>query len=237
MMFRITKEFHFSASHQLKGLPAEHQCARLHGHNYVVEVELSAETLNEHGFVRDYPAERHYRDARVNRIFEGTNEINRLLISGLLARRAVKGELPVIPAAKKLQDELMGPPTASAGSDGPLADERRSVEAFRKIALLVLGLALHVVQQLELALQQRLAAPGAERTRHAGGDPAQPPSRHQDPLRSGDVQMASPGRELFPENQRVQADRHPLRQDRHLLQRRHPSRRGLPRPQVNVHRP
>src|SRR5207249_6287686 len=47
------------------------------------------------GFVRDYPAERHYRDARVNRIFEGTNEINRLLIPGMLARRAVKGELPL----------------------------------------------------------------------------------------------------------------------------------------------
>lgn len=53
-MFRITKEFHFSASHQLKGLPADHQCARLHGHNYIVEVELSGEALNEHGFVRDY---------------------------------------------------------------------------------------------------------------------------------------------------------------------------------------
>lgn len=53
-MFRITKEFHFSASHQLTGLPPDHQCARLHGHNYIVVVELSAETLNEHGFVRDY---------------------------------------------------------------------------------------------------------------------------------------------------------------------------------------
>jgi len=53
-MFRITKEFHFSASHQLTELPADHQCARLHGHNYIVEVELSAADLNEHGFVRDY---------------------------------------------------------------------------------------------------------------------------------------------------------------------------------------
>jgi 6-pyruvoyltetrahydropterin/6-carboxytetrahydropterin synthase len=54
MTYRITKEFHFSASHQLKDLPEGHQCARLHGHNYIVRVELSSETLNAHGFVRDY---------------------------------------------------------------------------------------------------------------------------------------------------------------------------------------
>lgn len=53
-MYRITKEFHFSASHQLIGLSEDHQCARLHGHNYVVIVELASETLNRHGFVRDY---------------------------------------------------------------------------------------------------------------------------------------------------------------------------------------
>lgn len=53
-MFRITKEFHFSASHQLFGLEEDHPCARLHGHNYVVEVELMSETLNSTGFVRDY---------------------------------------------------------------------------------------------------------------------------------------------------------------------------------------
>jgi 6-pyruvoyltetrahydropterin/6-carboxytetrahydropterin synthase len=53
-MYRITKEFHFSASHQLHGLPPSHQCARLHGHNYIVVIELAAEDLNDHGFVRDY---------------------------------------------------------------------------------------------------------------------------------------------------------------------------------------
>ncbi len=73
------------------------------------------------GYVRDYPAERHYRDSRVNRIFEGTNEINRLLISGILVRRAVKGELPVIAAAKALQDELMGTSPAPGADDAPLA--------------------------------------------------------------------------------------------------------------------
>ncbi|WIY25252.1 6-pyruvoyl trahydropterin synthase family protein [Parasedimentitalea psychrophila] len=53
-MFRITKEFHFSASHQLCNLPDDHPCARLHGHNYIVEVELSAATLDRNGFVLDY---------------------------------------------------------------------------------------------------------------------------------------------------------------------------------------
>lgn len=53
-MFRISKEFHFSASHRLGHLPADHQCARLHGHNYILVVELAAAQLNPDGFVRDY---------------------------------------------------------------------------------------------------------------------------------------------------------------------------------------
>lgn len=53
-MFKITKEFNFSASHQLLGLPPDHPCARLHGHNYLVELELSSANLNRYGFVRDY---------------------------------------------------------------------------------------------------------------------------------------------------------------------------------------
>ena len=66
-MYRISKEFHFSASHQLIGLPEDHQCARLHGHNYIVVVELAGEGLNAHGFVRDYldlaPLKRYIDDA------------------------------------------------------------------------------------------------------------------------------------------------------------------------------
>ncbi len=53
-MYRIAKRFHFSASHILKGLADGHPCGRLHGHNYIVEVELRSETLNKTGFVRDY---------------------------------------------------------------------------------------------------------------------------------------------------------------------------------------
>src|SRR5437762_6588949 len=87
------------------------------------------------GYVRDYPAERHYRDARVNRIFEGTNEINRLLIPGMLAKRAVKNELPIFAAAKALQEELLGPPAAGSLDDAPLAAERAAVQAFKKATL------------------------------------------------------------------------------------------------------
>src|SRR3954470_17009570 len=93
--------------------------------NYVLDENIQIHGGN--GYVRDYPAERHYRDSRVNRIFEGTNEINRLLIPGMLARRAVKGDIAIIAAAKALQEELLGPPSLPADDDAPLADERRAV--------------------------------------------------------------------------------------------------------------
>ena len=113
--------------------------------NYVLDENIQIHGGN--GYVRDYPAERHYRDARVNRIFEGTNEINRLLIPGMLIRRALKGDLPLIPAAKALQDELLGPPSMPSSDDGVLADERRAVEAFKKTALMVFGLAMQTFGQ------------------------------------------------------------------------------------------
>jgi alkylation response protein AidB-like acyl-CoA dehydrogenase len=95
------------------------------------------------GFVKDYPAEGHYRDARVNRIFEGTNEINRLLIPGMLMKKAMKGELALIPAAKQLQDEIMSPAMPPADdADGVLVGERRACGVFKKVVLLVAGTAM-----------------------------------------------------------------------------------------------
>ena len=113
--------------------------------DYVLDENIQIHGGN--GYVRDYPAEKHYRDARVNRIFEGTNEINRLLIPGMLIRRAVKGELPLIAAAKALQDELLGPPSMPSSDDGVLAEERRAVEAFRKTALMIFGVAMQTYGQ------------------------------------------------------------------------------------------
>ena len=94
------------------------------------------------GFVSDYPAERHYRDARVNRIFEGTNEINRMLIPGMLAKRAVKGTLPIIAAARKLQEEIMSPSLPEPSSGEPFEAERRAVGAMKKTGLMVVGTAM-----------------------------------------------------------------------------------------------
>jgi len=110
--------------------------------DYVLDENVQIHGGN--GFVKDYPAERYYRDARVNRIFEGTNEINRLLIPGMLIRRALKGELPLIPAAKRLQDEVLSPSVATGGfgEQGVLDEEMRVVAAFKKVALMVLGTAM-----------------------------------------------------------------------------------------------
>ena len=109
-------------------------------------VDENVQIHGGNGFVKDYTAERHYRDARVNRIFEGTNEINRLLVPGMLARRAVKGTLPLIAAAKALQAELLSPAGSQAAqgtSDAsPLQTERALVAGMKKIALAVLGTAM-----------------------------------------------------------------------------------------------
>lgn len=109
--------------------------------DYLVDENVQIHGGN--GFVRDYPAEGHYRDARVNRIFEGTNEINRLLIPGMLMKRALKGDLPLVAAARRLQDEILSPPPLPAEETGaPMGEERRGAAALKKVALLVAGSAM-----------------------------------------------------------------------------------------------
>jgi len=115
--------------------------------DYVLDENIQIHGAN--GYVKDYPAERHYRDSRVNRIFEGTSEVNRMLIPGMLIRRALKGELALIPAAKRLQEELLSPsaPVARSSNDGVLDDAHRIVSAFKKVALMVLGTAMQTYGQ------------------------------------------------------------------------------------------
>ena len=117
-------------------------------------VDENVQIHGGNGFVHDYPAEGQYRDARVNRIFEGTNEVNRLLIPGILAKRAVKGSLPIIAAARRLQDELLSPSLDPIG-DGPLDTARKTVASMKKAALMVLGTAMQTYGA-QLAEQQEV---------------------------------------------------------------------------------
>ena len=108
----------------------------------LVADELVA-TMGGYGYVDEYPAERYYRDARINRIFEGTNEINRMIITGWLMKRAMAGELPLLKAIKSLMDEVMQPPSFDSAeqSDEALVREGEILASVKKIALFAAGVA------------------------------------------------------------------------------------------------
>jgi len=93
-----------------------------------------------YGFMQEYEVERAYRDSRINRIFEGTNEINRLIVPGTYMKKAMKGELPLFEKAKALQEELMMLMPEEPG-DGVLEQEKYLLRNAKKIALMIAGLA------------------------------------------------------------------------------------------------
>jgi alkylation response protein AidB-like acyl-CoA dehydrogenase len=124
--------------------------------DYVVDETL--QIYAGYGFVEEYPAERAYRDARINRIFEGTNEINRLIITGFLLKRAMSGQLPLMPAIKKLMDEVLSGPSAGEEIEGALAEERKLVAQAKKLGLFASGAATQKYMQ---AIQDQQEVMGA----------------------------------------------------------------------------
>jgi len=95
-----------------------------------------------YGYSAHYPAERAYRDSRINRIFEGTNEINRMLIPGRLMKAALSGHLALLPAAQALMDEILTPQMSSFDDDEAiLATEQKLAQNGKKVALMTLGTA------------------------------------------------------------------------------------------------
>ena len=121
-------------------------------------VDETVQVYGGYGFVEEYPAERAYRDARINRIFEGTNEINRLIITGFLLKRAMSGQLPLMPAIKKLMDEVLSGPSLGEDLEGPMAEERKLVTNAKKLGLFAAGAATQKYMQ---AIQDQQEVMGA----------------------------------------------------------------------------
>ncbi|PYX42985.1 MAG: acyl-CoA dehydrogenase [Acidobacteria bacterium] len=124
--------------------------------DYVVDETM--QVYAGYGFVEEYPAERAYRDARINRIFEGTNEINRLIITGFLLKRAMSGQLALMPAIKKLMDEVLSGPSGGDDIEGALAEERKLVAQAKKLGLFAAGAATQKYMQ---AIQDQQEVMGA----------------------------------------------------------------------------
>jgi alkylation response protein AidB-like acyl-CoA dehydrogenase len=118
-------------------------------------VDEGVQIFGGYGFHEDYPVCRAYRDSRVNRIFEGTNEINRMLIIQMLMKRAMGGQLALIPAAMKLADEILAGPSFEEPPEGVLAEESRTIANCKKMFLQAAGGAVQKFRE-KLADEQEL---------------------------------------------------------------------------------
>jgi alkylation response protein AidB-like acyl-CoA dehydrogenase len=118
-------------------------------------VDEAVQVFGGYGFHEEYPVCRAYRDSRINRIFEGTNEINRMLIIQMLMKRAMGGQLPLIPAAMKLADEILAGPSFEEAPEGVLAEETRTIANCKKIFLQAAGGAVQKFRE-KLADEQEL---------------------------------------------------------------------------------
>jgi hypothetical protein len=119
-------------------------------------VDEMVQIFGGYGFIEESPAPRAYRDARINRIFEGTNEINRLLIPDTLMRRAMRGQLPLMDAVQQVVGNLLAPLSPlTERDDNPLQLEQQIIERCKQAALLCAGISVQTFQQ-ELAEQQEV---------------------------------------------------------------------------------
>jgi alkylation response protein AidB-like acyl-CoA dehydrogenase len=118
-------------------------------------VDEAVQIYGGYGFHEDYPVARGYRDSRVNRIFEGTNEINRMLIIQMLMKRAVAGTLPLMAAGAKLQEEILSGAPMEDSSDGQWIEENRIIQGAKKVFLMAAGAALQKYRD-RLADQQEV---------------------------------------------------------------------------------
>ncbi len=118
-------------------------------------VDEGVQIFGGYGYSSDYPMDRAYRDARINRIFEGTNEINRLLIVDMLLKRAMKGELDLMTPASNVQKELMAIPEFGNGDDAPFSAEKKTLANMKKAALMVAGSAVQKYM-MQLAKEQEI---------------------------------------------------------------------------------
>ncbi|MCM3112973.1 acyl-CoA dehydrogenase family protein [Lederbergia lenta] len=119
-------------------------------------VDEGVQVHGGYGYMQEYEIERAYRDSRINRIFEGTNEINRLLVPGTFLKKAFKGELPILQKAQSLQEEIMMLMPEEPGSE-PLDQEKQLVKGAKKVAIMIAGLGAQKYGQ-ELEKEQEILA-------------------------------------------------------------------------------